>query len=399
VTIIERAQAALRADGCDGWLLYNIYHRDHLADRLLGVSPKATNTRPWACWVPAAGPARALVHGIESDILGHAPVAASLYTSREQLHAGIREWLRRQSRYAMNFSAIPPLSLVDHATVATLSRLAPEAQPVSAETVVQRTLGLLDSAGVRSHQAAARHLYEIVAVAWEQLHASLVAGRGASEGDVQQWILEQIAARGLVTEHEPIVAVGNNTADAHYQPLDGGAQIDLEQVLQLDLWAKSPGASGIYADISWVGFTGTAVPRPLERAFAAVVAARDAVGSAASAALAAGSRPRGDELDRQARASLQGDGLLPNLRHRTGHALDILLHGIGVNLDAVEFPDARRLLDGSCFSVEPGVYDIPADGSLGDTAAFGVRTEINAYIEESRYVISGGPPQTAVLRF
>ena len=95
----------------------------------------------------------------------------------------------------------------------------------------------------------------------------------------------------------------------------------------------------------------------------------------------------GAEVDRRARAILDRHGLLAQVRHRTGHAIDARLHGIGVNLDAVEFPDPRPLLDGSCFSIEPGVY---RDG-------YGMRSEINAYVRGSELVVSGGAPQRAVL--
>jgi len=399
MTILERAQQALRADQCDGWLLYNIYHRDHLADFLLGVPPAAMNTRPWACWIPAAGPLVALVHAIEADVLADAPVDATRYTSQEQLHVKLRAWLRGQSRYALNFSAIPALSVLDYATVETFRSLVPSALPISAEGILQRTLGVLDPAGVRAHETAAHHLYAVVQLVWQRLRQSLLGAHRVTEGDLQDWILDQFATRGLVTEHDPIVAVAGHSADPHYQPVGGGAAIVASQVVQLDLWAKQPGAAGIYADISWVGYTGSSVPTPLARAFAAVAAARDAVAAAAGVSLAAGDPPSGEALDLQARAVLESHGLLKYVRHRTGHALDRLLHGIGVNLDAIEFPDSRNLLDGSCFSVEPGVYGVTGSADLVDADTFGVRTEINAYIDETRFIVSGGAPQTQVLSF
>ena len=66
--------------------------------------------------------------------------------------------------------------------------------------------------------------------------------------------------------------------------------------------------------------------------------------------------------------------------HRTGHGIDTNCHGSGVNLDGVEFPDNRKILPGSCFSIEPGIY-------LKD---FGMRTEINMYLtNEGIPIISG----------
>ena len=72
------------------------------------------------------------------------------------------------------------------------------------------------------------------------------------------------------------------------------------------------------------------------------------------------------------------------------------MHGFGANLDSVEFPDPRRLLEGACFSVEPGVY-LPGLPGFPRGAGFGVRTEVDVYIAGMRPVVSGGRPQTEPL--
>jgi hypothetical protein len=53
----------------------------------------------------------------------------------------------------------------------------------------------------------------------------------------------------------------------------------------------------------------------------------------------------------------------------------------------VEFPDDRLLIDGACFSVEPGLY----------FGHFGLRTEIDAYIRSGRVIVSGGEIQRKIL--
>jgi len=105
------------------------------------------------------------------------------------------------------------------------------------------------------------------------------------------------------------------------------------------------------------------------------------------AALQRGEPLAGADVDRAVRAVLEGQGYGPYLKHRTGHAIDSQLHGYGANLDSVEFPDPRRLLEGSCFSIEPGVY-LPA---------FGVRCEIDVVIRGAAAVITGGEPQKELL--
>ena len=74
--------------------------------------------------------------------------------------------------------------------------------------------------------------------------------------------------------------------------------------------------------------------------------------------------------------------------HRTGHSIGTEVHGNGANIDGFETPDTRRLLRGTCFSIEPGIY-LPGE--------FGVRSELNVFVDESDIVVTGEPVQTAVV--
>jgi len=80
-------------------------------------------------------------------------------------------------------------------------------------------------------------------------------------------------------------------------------------------------------------------------------------------------------------------GFADSIRHRTGHSIGTRVHGYGVNLDSVEFPDERLLTEGACFSVEPGVY--------GDQQ--GLRSEIDCLIHDGRLHVSGTGRQTRLL--
>ena len=92
-------------------------------------------------------------------------------------------------------------------------------------------------------------------------------------------------------------------------------------------------------------------------------------------------------MDEAVRSLLIVAGYEAALRHRTGHGIDVEVHGSGANLDSVEFPDRRLLLEGSCFSVEPGLY----------FPDFGLRTEIDVYIKDGVPRVSGGAPQKEFL--
>jgi Xaa-Pro aminopeptidase len=151
------------------------------------------------------------------------------------------------------------------------------------------------------------------------------------------------------------------------------------------MWANKSG--GVYADISWVGFYGASPPPEIEKAFADLVAAREEGCAFIRGELEAGRAVEGAAVDRRVREFLCGRGYAGALRHRTGHGIDTEVHGSGVNIDSVEFPDSRLLLEGSCFSLEPGIY---FDG-------YGLRTEIDVYIKNGSPVISGHDRQFALL--
>jgi Xaa-Pro aminopeptidase len=79
-------------------------------------------------------------------------------------------------------------------------------------------------------------------------------------------------------------------------------------------------------------------------------------------------------LDQAAREVIVRQGLGEYFGHRTGHSIDLALHGSGPHLDDFETHDTRELLPGVGFSVEPGVY-LPG--------RFGIRSEINVMLGEA----------------
>jgi Xaa-Pro aminopeptidase len=91
-------------------------------------------------------------------------------------------------------------------------------------------------------------------------------------------------------------------------------------------------------------------------------------------------------VDEAARAVLKDQGYGDRIVHRTGHSLGESVHGNGVHMDDFETHDDRRLLPGTGFTVEPGLY----------FESFGVRTEINVYRGEHEAIVTG-PRQTEVV--
>ena len=95
---------------------------------------------------------------------------------------------------------------------------------------------------------------------------------------------------------------------------------------------------------------------------------------------------RGWQVDQAARTVLIDAGYAGQLLHRTGHSLGQDVHGNGVHMDDYETHDDRRLLPGTGFTIEPGVY----------FPHFGVRTEINVFYDAGEARASG-PRQAAIV--
>ena len=124
----------------------------------------------------------------------------------------------------------------------------------------------------------------------------------------------------------------------------------------------------------------------MQTAFSVIAAARDKAVELIEARVHAEQALMGWEVDRTAREVIQLAGYGGWILHRTGHSLGEQVHGDGVHLDDYETHDDRRLLPGTGFTIEPGVY----------SDEFGVRSEINMYIGEQEALVTG-PRQTEIV--
>jgi Xaa-Pro dipeptidase len=387
---VGAVQEALQAEGLDGWLLYDFQGSNPIAARLAGVGEQGGHlaTRRWFYLVPATGQPRGLVHAIERHNLDHLPGPKSTYAGREQLEAGLKTLLQGLGRVAMEYSpgnAIPYVSRVDAGTVEMVRETG--VAVASSGDLVQRFDGLWDAAGIASHRWASEQLYAIKDRAFETIARRMRDGVATTEFDIQALMVRWFADAGLVAGSAPNVSAQQNAGNPHYLPTaDHHRTIGPDELVLIDLWGKGTAPRSVYADITWVAFTGRSIPAPMARAFDAIVRARDAAVTLVQEAAATGRPVRGFELDRAARQVIQAAGYGDAILHRTGHSLGEDVHGNGAHLDDYETHDERRLMPGSVFTIEPGVY-------FGE---FGVRTEINVVWGPGGPEVTG-PRQTAII--
>ena len=387
---IAAVQESLKAEGLDGWLLYDFHGSNPIAARLVGTADGTKlTTRRWFYLVPAAGEPRALVHAIEPRTLDALPGRKTVYAGRQQLDAGLSELLLGMKRVAMEYSpecAIPYISRIDAGTVELVRGRGVEV--TSSGDLVQRFEAVWDAHALATHRDASEALYRIKDRAFDLMARRVRDREAMTEFAIQQQMAAWFEDERLVSDSPPVVAAQENAGDPHYMPTARRTrQVGANELVLLDLWArKKDDPRAVFADITWVGFTGAQVPEEMARAFEAIRQARDAAVALVQEAARQERDLRGWEVDRAARGVLEQAGFGERILHRTGHNLGRDVHGNGVHLDDYETHDDRRFLPGTGFTIEPGLY----------FATFGVRTEINVYYGEREAHVTG-PAQTRIV--
>ena len=385
---IARIQSALTAEKFDGWLLYDFRGTNAIAEGLVGLAGKHV-TRRWFYFIPANGTPRKLNHAIESRKLDALPGDKTIYAGRLQLVEGLKTILSGATTIAMEYSAnndIPYISRVDAGTVDLLRSLGKTI--VSSGDLVGQFEAAWNADDIATHVAASEKLYRIKDRAFAYVQAKLQAGIALDEFTVQQEMVQFFADEGLIADNPPIVGAQENAGDPHYGPSrEKSRAIRPNEILLLDLWGKLPTPGAGYADITWTGFTGDTIPEKYSKAFNTIVAGRDAAINKVQSCIRSGAGVRGWEVDRVCRDVITEAGFGEYFVHRTGHSLGIEVHGNGVHMDDYETRDDRKLLVGTGFTIEPGIY----------TKEFGVRTEINMVVGATNATVTG-PCQSELLR-
>ncbi|MFY9610830.1 MAG: Xaa-Pro peptidase family protein [Blastocatellia bacterium] len=390
--MIEAIQQALKDADLDGWLFYSFRGSDPIAANILGMPTEGhMATRRWFYLVPQSGDPVRILHSIERDVLDHLPGKKVIYLPWQQLHAVLKSQLtgltsKRVPRLAMQYSpdaAIPYLSRVDAGTIELIRSFGIEI--VTSADLVQRFEAAWNDSQLAMHEEAARGLYASVHEAFSEIGRRIKSGTPTNEYDIQQFIMSRFADRGLFTKDPPIVAVNGNSAAPHYGPTrEHHSPINKGDFVLIDLWAKLDKPNSVYADITWTSFVGERAPDDVVKVFNIVRDARDAATEFVKEAFGSGRKIFGWQVDDVCREVIQKAGYGDCFIHRTGHNIHTEVHGNGANIDNLETKDERMLIPRTCFSIEPGIY---LEGR------FGVRSEIDVYVDERGARVTGGDVQ------
>jgi len=380
-------QSALASAGLDGWLLYDFHGLNPVAVGMLEL-PGMT-TRRFFVYIPRSGQPVAITHAIEQGPWLGWPTSwrkekYSSWRSLESLLAG----LVSGKRVAMEYSpgdAVPYLDRVP-AGVIEMVRAA-GATVVTSADLVSAFYAVWSDDQRASHERASRAVSTIGQEAIRLAGSRADSAAPLTEHALQKWIKERFESGGLETDHGPIVAIGPNAANPHYEPTaESSATINRGDILLVDLWAREK--NGVFADQTWMGSLGA----PSERdntIWLAVRDARDAAISLLRERLNARKPVRGGEVDDAARAVITKRGYGEYFIHRTGHSIDPRdLHGSGPHIDNLETREERALIPGVGFSIEPGIY-LPGD--------VGIRSEVNGFVGTDGLLITPSDYQKELL--
>ncbi|HEV8145921.1 MAG TPA: M24 family metallopeptidase [Bryobacteraceae bacterium] len=386
---LKEIQAALRDEGLDGWLFFDHHHRDPLAYRVMQFTAGSMVSRRWYYFIPATGEPRGLVHKIEAETLKELPGEMTRYAGWSEMVEGVRALLGGATRVAMQYSpdcAVPYVAMVDAGTIDLIRGLGVE--PVTSANLVQTFEAVWTKEQLEVHLEAGRKVDLVRREAFEHIGAKQRAKERVTEWDVKQFILARFHAEGLFIDHGPDVAVNSNASNPHYDPSEPAcSEIKRGDKVLIDMWAKLDRPGSVYYDITWMGFCGDQPPGDFQKIFDIVTGARDAAIRRVQQAVAAKQVLHGYEVDDAARAHIRDAGYADYFFHRTGHSIGENVHGTGANMDNLETHDERKVIPGTCFSIEPGIY-------LKD---FGVRSEINMYVDETSARVTGEMQKQIVL--
>jgi Xaa-Pro aminopeptidase len=371
-------QSALAEADIDGWLLFDFRGINPIASGLLSL--EGMTTRRFFVWIPRAGVPVAVTHAIEQGPWLNWPAGWKkvVYSSWRSLESELRNLVDGKT-VAMEYSpgdAVPYLDRVP-AGVIEMVRAA-GAKVVTSADLVSRFFAAWGPEGLKSHLRAAEAVAAIATDAMRLAGQRAYEAKPMTEYELASWIRDKFAEGGLASDHGPIVAIGPNAANPHYEPAESGsAPIRRGDVLLLDVWAREDG--GMFADQTWMGSLGEPSARNVD-IWNAVRDGRDAAIALLRERITSRKPVRGGEVDDTCRAVIESRGYGDGFIHRTGHSIDPReLHGSGPHLDNLETREERVLIPGVGFSIEPGVY------LTGDV---GIRSEVNAYVGDGELIVT-----------
>lgn len=211
-----------------------------------------------------------------------------------------------------------------------------------------------------------------------------------SEYDANEFILSEFKKEGLIAQKDypaQIIATNNNTSFVHYFPKKKGSKIiKKDNLILIDIWARLNEERAPFADITWMAYSGKNIPTEIKKIFDKVIGARNAVIRFIEKNFNDKILLKTKDVDKTARNYFKKFNLEKYFLHGTGHSLGFCVdHGKYFRFGKKTESKLKPMIP---FTIEPGLY-------FKDN--FGVRSEINCYIDSNKLVITT-PVQNRIIR-
>jgi Xaa-Pro dipeptidase len=225
---------------------------------------------------------------------------------------------------------------------------------------------------IKNHKKAAKILAGIKNEAFDIIRKK----KNITEYYIQQFVLKRFKDFKLETVITPIVAFGKNTCNVHYYPSRKSEKLKPDTLIMLDIWAKMKEKNSPFADVTFMAFKGSRVPKKIIDVSQIIFEARDKAINFIRSNLKRRKVPTGAQIDKVARGFIKKKGYGKYFLHRTGHSLGFEhVHG---KEKSIHFDNNNPILKNVGYTNEPGIY-------LKNK--FGVRSEIDFYIDDNYKII------------
>ncbi len=379
-------RAYMNSHSIDGYLLYDFRGSNPVMKQLIGK--KFTTRR--ACWfLPKDGEPVIIYHIIDRNAYEWLDCEKIVYMTWQEYFEALERVMDGMKVIAMDYStSIPIVSAVDGGTIDSIRAMGKEV--VSAADIFTLLTAVWSEENFASHMYASREIQDTKDAAFKLIGDTLSRGGEINEYQVQQFIMDSFAKKGLKAADPAIVGVGENSSNSHYEPTaEKSSSIRRGDLVLIDLWAKKNTGDSVYADITWMGYCGSVVPEKYAKVFDVAKAARLAACTFVKEKFSSGEEIRGYMVDDVGRGLISAAGYGKYFVHRIGHSIGPgeNVHALGANMDNFETHDERIILPATGFSVEPGIY----------LDEFGVRTETDMFVTaDGKAMVTGGEQEEII---
>ncbi len=209
-----------------------------------------------------------------------------------------------------------------------------------------------------------------------------------TELDCVTFIKKSYAKHGLINDSKKefaIVAFGKHTNQVHYFPTqETNKKLTPNTLILLDIWARLNKKNAPYADVTFMFYFGKKVSKQIQKTWEVLTQARDIAVEYIKKELKKAKIPRGLDIDRVAHDIIGEAGLGQGIKHTIGHSLGFESpHG---KLPGINWREYSLLQKNVGYTIEPGIY----------LEKFGMRSEIDFYIDQEDNVVITTPLQTDI---